>query len=311
MTPTIVIRPYHSNDLDDVLDLLRVSLGESEINQRSPELFSWKHVDNPFGRSIMLVAEDSDGIVGFRAFMRWELTDVRGQLIRCVRPVDTATHPRARRQGIFRSLTLAAVEAAQTDAVDLIFNTPNPRSKAGYLTMGWVEVARIGVLIRPKVPSLFRRRAGLANVPGALAWADQAVLARAPRGLRTPRTADYLGWRFRHPFARYFVSGDAEGLAVLRPNRRKGRRELVVSDLTGPRAGPTLRRIVHQTDADYLVAWFAPGSPERRAALFAGLLPVPAVTALHLVARPLRPDLAQSAADPKQWDLALSDLELL
>ena len=148
------------------------------------------------------------------------------------------------------------------------------------------------------------------TVPAATAWDDQALPVRAPRGLRTPRTTDYLSWRFRHPFARYLVVGDTEGLAVLRPNRRKGRREVVVSELMGPRGGQALRRVARQTDTDYLVAWFSPRSPERRQAFSAGLLPVP-VTALHLVARPLRPDLAPSAIDPKKWDLALSDLELL
>ena len=160
MTSPVSIRPYEPTDLDEVLGLLRVSLGESEVNRRSPELFAWKHVNNPFGPSIMLVAEDATGIVGFRAFMRWELSTVDGQRIRCVRPVDTATHPRAQRQGIFRNLTLAAVEAARLDKVDLIFNTPNPRSKAGYLTMGWVEVGRIGVLLRPRLAALAGRRTG-------------------------------------------------------------------------------------------------------------------------------------------------------
>jgi hypothetical protein len=72
-----------------------------------------------------------------------------------------------------------------------------------------------------------------------------------------------------------------------------------------------LREAARHAEADYLVAWFGPGSPERRQAYAAGLIPVPGVTALNLIARPLRPGLAQSAGDIKNWDLALSDLELL
>ncbi|CAN5238757.1 hypothetical protein BH18ACT5_BH18ACT5_10110 [soil metagenome] len=311
MTSTVSVRPYHSTDLEPVLDLLRASLGESEVNRRSPELFGWKHVDNPFGPSIMLVAEDDLGIVGFRAFMRWELATVDGAGIRCVRPVDTATHPRAQRRGIFRTLTMEAVEAARLDGVDLIFNTPNPRSKAGYLTMGWVEVGRIGVLLRPKTSALIGRRAGVPSLPGSAPWNDQETTDRPPLGLRTLRTPEYLGWRFRHPFASYLVACRPEGLAVLRANRRNGRRELVVADLFGSKAGPVLRQAAYNASADYLIGWFGPGTPERRQAISAGMLPVPGVTALTLVARPLRDELAWAGADLGRWDLTLSDLELL
>ena len=309
MNSHVAIRPFESTDLDAVLALMRESLGESEINQRTPDLFAWKHLDNPFGRSIMLVASDRDGLVGFRAFMQWDLFTAEGERIRCVRPVDTATHPRARRRGIFRALTLEAVEAARRHGVDLIFNTPNPSSKAGYMTMGWIEVGRIGVLLRPKVGALGNRKTGFPSVPGSSPWSDEAVFDRPPLGLRTPRTAEYLGWRFRHPFARYLVTGNSEGLVVLRPNQRKGRRELVVSDMYGSKAGDVLQRVARSTDADYLVAWFGPGSPERRHTRSAGLIPVPAKAALTLVAHPLRDGLA--VADLRGWDLALSDLELL
>jgi len=311
LTSTVSVRQYHPTDLDAVLELLRASLGETEVNRRSPKLFSWKHLDNPFGPSIMLVAEDSIGIVGFRAFMRWELATVEGERLRCVRPVDTATHPRAQRRGIFRSLTLQAVEAARLDGIDLIFNTPNPRSKAGYLTMGWVEVGRIGVLLRPKVRGLLGRKSGVPSVPGSAPWNDQVVADRPALGLRTPRTQQYLRWRFRHPFASYLVIHSPEGLAVLRPNSRTRRRELVVSDLFGSGAGQALRQAARDTNADYLVGWFRPGAPERRHTRSAGMIPVPGVTALTVVSRPLRDDLAWAVTDLRHWDLALSDLELL
>ncbi|HVR32618.1 MAG TPA: GNAT family N-acetyltransferase, partial [Acidimicrobiia bacterium] len=138
MTSTMEVRPYRADDLPEVLDLLRVSLGETDLLRRTPAAFHWKHLANPFGPSILLVAEDSGGLVALRAFMRWELTSPDGSRLRCVRAVDTATHPRARRQGVFRRLTLEAVDAARDDGTDLIFNTPNPRSGAGYISMGWV-----------------------------------------------------------------------------------------------------------------------------------------------------------------------------
>ena len=56
--------------------------------------------------------------------------------------------------------------------------------------------------------------------------------------------------------------------------------------------------------------WFSAGTPERKAALRAGLIPVPGLTPLTLMARPLH-DLDLDVFDMSNWDLAISDLELL
>ena len=177
MADPVVVRPFEDADLAGVLDLLRSSLGESAVLERTPELFAWKHLDNPFGRSLLLVAEDEARpdrpIVGLRAFMRWELVTPGGDRVRCVRAVDTATHPEYQRRGIFRRLTLSAVEQAEADGVDMVFNTPNPKSGAGYLSMGWQEVGPIGVLAMPG-RGLLRRRPDAAVVPDP---ADQVTSA--------------------------------------------------------------------------------------------------------------------------------------
>ncbi len=127
------------------------------------------------------------------------------------------------------------------DGVDLIFNTPNEKSGAGYLKMGWGEVGPIGVMVRPGLGLLRRHGAeGIPEteelLPGSEPLDDfPPVTTRPPRGLRTPRTDDYLRWRFTaHPTARYAAVGAGSGLAVVRPNLRGGRRELVLSELIGP-----------------------------------------------------------------------------
>ncbi len=311
MTAQLSVRPFHARDEDAVLHLLAESLGETETLQRTREWFAWKHLDNPFGQSIMLVAEDSRGVVGFRAFMRWQMNLTGGDTLRCVRAVDTATHPRARRRGVFRRLTEDAVDLATASGVDLIFNTPNPRSGAGYLTMGWQEVGSIGVMIRPTFR--FGRKSGnFPSVPGAHGWDARSVTDRAPLGLRTPRTAEYMQWRFgSHPTVRYtVVAAGAESFAVLRSNLRRGRAELVVSDLFGPDGGSAVRKAAHNTDAAYLAGWFPRGTPERRQALRSGLFPAPFVKALTLFARPLRP-LEVEVSRLGNWDISLGDLELL
>ncbi len=311
------VRHFTDADLPEVLDVMRASLGESALLARTPELFAWKHLDNPFGRSIVLVAESGGRIVGLRAFMRWELATPEGATLRCVRAVDTATHPDFQRRGIFRTLTMAAIDEATADGVDLVFNTPNPQSGAGYLTMGWVRVGDIGVLAMPG-RGLLRRRPDPAALPDGEDWLRHPVPAtglvaanRRSPGLRTPRTAAYLAWRFAgHPTARYFRVDAGGATAVVRPNIRSGRRELVVSDVFGSRPGRAIGAAFSAGRAAYLAGWFSEGSPERSAAVRRGMFPVPRLSALTLVARPLRTlPLAVDTLDA--WDLASSDLELL
>lgn len=316
MADTITTRELEEGDVVSVLDLLRASLGEPPLLRRTPELFAWKHFDNPFGRSIAVLAEADDRIVGLRAFMRWDLLTMQGSTIRCVRAVDTATHPEYQRRGIFRRLTEEALELAVAKDVDLVFNTPNEKSGAGYLSMGWKEVGTIGAMARPSPRLMTDRRPGPVTEPERFLVDPQpalplAVADRTPRGLRTPRTDAYLRWRFgSHPSARYFRVDSGGATAVVRPNVRRERRELVVADVFGRRPAAAIRAAVRRSRAGYVAAWFSPGSPERAAAVRSGLVPVPGVTALTLMAKPLR-ELEVDVTSMASWDLAISDLELL
>ena len=326
MGDAIHVRMYRDEDMPAVLELLRASLGEPALLQRTEQLFRWKHIDNPFGHSVILVAEIDDTIVGLRAFMRWQLAH-GGDLIECGRAVDTATHPSYQRQGIFKRLTMEAIEVARDVGLQVIFNTPNERSRPGYLKMGWSDVGPIHVLIRPHPARLLRaRRASFPKLdelaPSATPiepdWrlagdpADDNVDAESTRlGLQTPRSSRYLIWRFAmHPTARYGALTRSSGTAVVRPNLRNGRTELVVSDVLGTSPSEAVRTAVRESKADYEVAVFPPGSPGRHAVQRAGMLPVPGVVALRLVARPIDP-LDIDLLNAKSWRLTLSDLELL
>lgn len=314
MADAYTIRPFVDADLPEVLEVMRLSLGESAVNQRTDTLFGWKHFDNPFGRSIILIADAGGRIAGLRAFMRWELSTASGAVVRAVRPVDTATHPDFRRMGIFRNLTMAALEEAKADGVHLVFNTPNADSGAGYRSMGWKDVQPIGAFVRPKRPW----RGSVADdvdrstfVPGGETPSVFDLPDRPARGLRTTRSAAYRKWRFAdHPTAGYRMVRYPGGAAMLRPNVRSGRAEVVVSDLVGDVKPKAFRAAAGAADSHYLVSWFSAGSPERAASTSALFVPVPKLTALTQVALPLA-DLDFDVFEPKSWDLATGDLELL
>jgi len=99
-----------------VLDLLGLTLGVGPAGRRPAEFFRWKHLENPFGPSLMLVAEADGRLVGLRAFMRWRFAAGDRQL-RAVRAVDTATHPDYQGMGVFSRLTRAALDALDGEAV--------------------------------------------------------------------------------------------------------------------------------------------------------------------------------------------------
>jgi len=314
MTEGISVRPAREGDVDEILSVLSAALGESPLLQRTPELFNWKHHDNPFGTSILLVAEEAGSIVGVRAFMRWKLITPKGNEVRCVRAVDTATHPDYQGRGVFRELTMSAVEQARSEGVHLIFNTPNDASGAGYLKMGWAEVGRVRPLVRPRLG----RSAGvgpdgitsLRSVIPAAETLTPRNLERPPMGLRTPRSLEYQSWRYLgHPTARYgWVSDEFGGGAVVRSSARRGRTELLVSELL---AGTRLiRRLAKSHKARYLAGVFSRGTPERLSAMKAGMFSPPGVPGLRLVARPLT-ELDVDVSDMASWDLSLGDLELL
>jgi GNAT superfamily N-acetyltransferase len=305
-------------DLPAVLATLRASLGETALLQRTPQLWNWKHTINPFGRSIVLVAAANGRIAAVRAFMRWRLATVDGESLSCVRAVDTAVHPDFQRRGLFRTLNESALEVASAEGVDMVFNTPNAQSRPGYLKQGWQDVGPIGAMVRPSLRMLARNNGdelpdAAELLPGAQPATELGGVDRPPLGLRTVRSEAYRHWRFgQHPTASYLRFDRQGSTTVLRANRRNRRDELVVSELIGDAGHRSISQAAKASRAAYLVAWFSSGSPERRHAIRAGMVPVPRVTALNLVARPLSSVATDiDVFNPQSWDIALSDLELL
>ena len=320
----VEVRRATDDDRTGVLDLMRLSLGW-QPGDGSDALFRWKHDDGAFGPSPAWVATDRDQVVGFRTFMRWEFDD-HGECVRAVRAVDTATHPRHQGRGIFRTLTLAALEQLRAEGVQLVFNTPNDQSRPGYLKMGWEPVGVLPVLMRPQSVAALGRVAR-ARAPADL-WSQDvpdgrpaaAVLdhqdlgaclknaASAP-GLVTRRTVPYMRWRYGLPQLRYHVhigrGGVRGGFAVYRVRRRGGARECAVTELVTPDDKPAaraalLRGALRDSGADYAVAL------QQGAVRPPGLLRLPRQGPL-LVARRLA---RSSVPDVRRWQLALGDVEL-
>jgi GNAT superfamily N-acetyltransferase len=328
--PAVTIREFERPDETGVLELLGATLGGGPAGRRPPAFFRWKHYDNPFGHSLMLVAEADGRIIGLRAFMRWRF-EAADRSVTAVRAVDTATHPEYQGMGVFSRLTRAALAALEGQA-DLVFNTPNSASRPGYLKLGWQDVGRVPVAIRVRRPARFatglRRPSGrLPTPPAVLAEPASRVLERgaelrqllsaagqgAPR-LHTPRGAEYLRWRYgAAPLLDYRAvvdqdAGRLRGLAIFRVRPRGALWESTISEVLVPagewRTARRLLRTVAQAAAVDHLTLRAPAA----IAASSGFAPAPG--GIAFVVKPLQQGLRPDPTTLRAWALSLGDLEV-
>ncbi len=319
--PDLTIRLAEPADDPQIVSLLRSSLGKEE-DRHYVDFLRWKHQENPFGRSPAWVALDGDQIVGFRTFLRWDFLDGEGRRLRAVRAVDTATHPEHQGRGIFRRLTLDAVADLTRAGDAFVFNTPNDKSRPGYLKMGWSTSARVPVGVLPSGPRALAEMAR-SKVPAAL-WSEetdvgddarfaladpaigQALIAHeSRRGVRTARDAAYLSWRTGFGPLRYRIlwrrQGDPQSGALIFRLRARGdavEAAVVEAFVPDPRTHlHLLRELLRETGADYVLSV--------RSGRTDPLIPVPRVGPV-LTVRPL----AASPPAPGDWSLSLADVEL-
>lgn len=300
------IRRATDGDYEAVLWLLRDALDKEE-GPRYRDFFRWKHVENPFGVSPAWVAEEGGELLGFRTFMRWMFTSNEAD-ISAVRAVDTATARHARGRGVFTALTLRALEELKEEGVQLVFNTPNALSRPGYLKMGWIEVGRLPVAMRPHGPGALGRIARARH--SAELWSQPCTVGRSvdsacdslhrlrrpAAGMATKWPPGFLQWRYGFHPLHYRVIDEDDAAIVFRLRKRGPATELAVCEIVGHSrvARKLVRHAVRATEADYAIAT---GSPR-------GFTSLPGQGPI-LTTRPL------AYNEPaKTWALSLGDVEL-
>ena len=317
----LVVRRAEPSDDPQVIPLLRAAL-EKPDDPHYEAFLHWKHRENAFGESPAWVALHDDVVVGYRTFLRWRFRNDQDKTVTGVRAVDTSTLPTYQGLGIFRTLTLRGVAELTLAGDGIVFNTPNDKSRPGYLKMGWSVARKLPVGVLPSGPRALVRMA--TSKVAASIWSDEttvgldarealadrtfaeALLTHAPaKGFRTDRTPEYLAWRtaFEPLHYRLLLAAEndpAEGGIIFRLRRRGDAVEaavieqLVPDRVTGARL---VARMLKQTGADYAIGL--------RTGPHAGLMPLPRQGPL-LTTRPL----AAAPPSPKDWTLTLADVEL-
>lgn len=319
------LRRATDEDRPAIIELCRASLGWAE-GDPNEAFFAWKHDENPFGRSPSWVAEAPDGsLAGLRVFLRWRFRSPDGTTLEAVRAVDTATHPDWQGKGIFTRLTLGALPDLREDGIDFVFNTPNEKSRPGYLKMGWSEVGRVPVGVRvaglrslprlaaSRTPAELWSEAVELGEPAVDVLADEAAVDRLlaacglPDGIASDRSAEYLRWRYRFGPLRYRAvlvgSSVEDGIVLLRVRRRGQAREAAICEVLVPGQrplGPVMARIAREARADHLIRCSG------AAGLRDGFVPVRGLGPT-LTWRPLRRTGSPSMSELR---LALGDVEL-
>ncbi len=209
----MIIRNATSDDVPAIVALLKLSLGEGLIKKTS-EIWNFKHIDNPFGESYVSLAFEKDILVGVRAFMKWQW-QLGDDVWYSYRAVDTATHPDFQGKGIFKTLTLKALDDVQNNEGDtFVFNTPNQYSRPGYLKMGWKIVDTIELAVVPTIlyaiPYFFSKPKSEKAIN--IAQLNQLCLnynldLSKKNVIFSPKSAAYLKWRYEvNPLQEYIIS---------------------------------------------------------------------------------------------------------
>jgi len=324
------VREATEEDIPEIVDLLKKSLGEG-LMPKSEQYWRWKHLENPFGPSPVLLCREGHTLTGIRAFMQWRWS-VQGRLFHAVRAVDTATHPEYQGKGIFKRLTLSLVDTCTARGDHFVFNTPNAQSKPGYLKMGWINAGKLPICVQVNRPlrmmmNLIHQSESSASVNSDLSYflrhggLNDLISESKTKGhaMTTDISVQYLNWRYINvPVASYLAIGDEDnggltGLIIGRIKSTRFGREFRITDVFFKGKTPTkmLLKKFHEwkrkCGVDYCTL---SGTIDGLARDIFGSLSLTVPAGPHVTIRSLAMEDLRSLKDFTDWSPSLGDLEL-
>jgi GNAT superfamily N-acetyltransferase len=326
------IRPAATKDIPDIVSLLKLSLGDSLL-PKSATYWIWKHIENPFGASPVLLAFEGAQLIGIRSFMRWNWKNDSVN-VEAVRAVDTAIHPDYQGKGIFSKLTLSLLDHCKSLGLQMVYNTPNEKSKPGYLKMGWQEAGKLPVAISVVNPMSVgvnfllksdKDRDNSENSANKLSYflhhpGLSQLIKDHERNLgnqfTTAHTVESLRWRYEQvPVVTYYADGiEGAGLQALFIYRIKTSRlgkELRITDVFSGSSTTTdslnflIQEKIRLHKPDFVTWSSLAKAPLKHIFTFSSHSMGPMVT-VRSIALPS----SDSFSDFKAWSPSIGDLEL-
>jgi GNAT superfamily N-acetyltransferase len=308
--------------------------------QLSDEEFRWWFDRNPGGEGIVSLAVDGDEVVGVAA-MSYFRTALDGDVIRLAIPVNVATDPRYRGQGVFSTLERENEEAATQAGAPLTVTFPNGASHPIFLSrLGWIDLPKLRLWARPlRAAAVVRYLLGRPGARGGLrppqpagwapfdvrplGWFDSSFdeLGRAAArvyGNHFVRDAEYFNWRYLDSPRDYrcfgsYVDGRLACVAVVGHTFKHGvsagfLADLVVDPAQVAAMRPLLARALDEVrgGADALVLLPPKDRAQRRALLRSGFAPTN--KRLRFIGKPLR-DGARLDTRAEAWHFTLGDFD--
>jgi GNAT superfamily N-acetyltransferase len=310
--------------------------------QLTDEEFAWWFDRNPAGEGIVSLAVDEGEVVGVAA-MSFFRTALNGAVTRLAIPVNVATDPRYRGQGVFSTLEQANEEAAADSGSPLTVTFPNGASHPIFVNrLGWIDLPRLRLWARPlRVAAVARYVLGRPGEEGGLRPAERST--RTIRGLDVRpverfgedlddlgrraavgygnhfvRDAEYFNWRYLDSprdyrcFAAY-RDGALAGVAVIGHTFKHGVSAGFLADLVvAPGGSNELRALLARAvdeirgGADALVLLPPPGRSERRALVASGFAPTN--KQLRFIGKPLHEG-ARVDERGAVWHFTLGDFD--
>ena len=310
--------------------------------QLSDDEFAWWFDRNPAGEGIVSLAVDGGEVVGVAA-MSFFRTMLNGVETRLAIPVNVATDPRYRGQGVFSTLERENEAAAAVSGSPLTVTFPNGASYPIFMSrLGWIDLPRLRLWARPlRAGAVVRYALGRPGKRGGLRAPDARV--RAVRGLEVRlvdrfgpeldelgrraatgygnhfvRDAEYFNWRYLDSPRDYrcfgaYRAGELVGVAVVGHTYKHGVSAGFLADLlAAPTGGQETRALLARAvaevrgGADALVLLPPPSRAQRGALLRAGFAPTN--KKLRFIGKALHDGIGVDER-PEAWHFTLGDFD--
>ena len=212
----------YETDLKQIETLFQKHHSE-RINE---DLFVWKHMKNPFGKSFGLVAIDKDEIIAVCMFMQWEFISAN-KVIKAIRSNDSVTNEQYQGKGIFKDLSLKALEYYK-ESHEFYYGVPNKNSGPRQVKFGWkykdnIDDLKLGIV------SPFQKSINL-----SISSANQNDYSnlKASVDFSTNKTEAYFKWRYADSRYKFASFGDGNFI-VYEIKKWKALRMIMIYDIMG------------------------------------------------------------------------------
>jgi len=244
----MTIREYSEKDIEQIIDLNQRVFSQQEHFDiiRDEKWFRWKNIDSPFGKSIVIVAENEDGeIVGSRVFWPWKFR-IRTSEVLAYQPADTVVDPEYQGRNLFYEMTKKAIDISVEKNCAFLFNFPNHNSIRGYLNLGWFFLGKLVWYVKLKNPkyilSMNKKAENIHELGNYKLTEDAIEKIKFRTGfdgyIKTARSLEFARWRYLdHPLFTYgvvnFTDEKRSILGIFSISNVEKFREMFVVDIFG------------------------------------------------------------------------------